>query len=380
MLRLAKKKSAFIILSSFILFHAGGIRANSIAQTDWRTEFKKTVEAAKQEGQVNIYIGTYEPVLEAFKKAYPEIKVVSVTGGTTEMAQRLLAERRGGKFIADVFNGGPNSQYILFYKGKILDPLKPLLILPEVVDESKWLEGKHSYADPEGKHIFAYRVSPASDSFMYNKNLLNPNEITSHWDLLNPKWKGKIVSHEPTDTRLGSLLIFFYHHPELGPEFIRQLFGTMDMTFSRDQRQMTDWLAAGKFALCISCRAERLVEGIGLPIDVLEQSVWKEGGHTTPGLGALGIPSQAPHPNAAKVFLNWYLSREGQMAFQRIGRPGEHPNSRRIDIPKGDVSPEQRLVDGRKYIDTNRAEWQETLGTAILPLAKKIMEELRKKK
>ena len=68
------------------------------------------------------------------------------------------------------------------------------------------------------------------------------------------------------------------------------------------------------------------------------------------------------------------------MAFQRIGRPGENPNSRRIDIPKDNVSPDQRLVDGRKYIDTNRAEWQETLGTAILPLAKKVMEELRKKK
>jgi hypothetical protein len=68
------------------------------------------------------------------------------------------------------------------------------------------------------------------------------------------------------------------------------------------------------------------------------------------------------------------------MAFQRIGRPGEHPNSRRIDIPKENVSPEQRLVDGRKYIDTNRAEWQEILGTVILPLAKKVMEELRKKK
>src|SRR5262245_43600326 len=120
MSHLAKKKPTFIILLTFILFHSAAISANSIAQADWRTEFKKTVEAAKQEGQVNIYIGTYEPVLEAFKKAYPEIKVVSVTGGTTEMAQRLLAERRGSKFIADVFNGGPNSQYILFYKAKIL--------------------------------------------------------------------------------------------------------------------------------------------------------------------------------------------------------------------------------------------------------------------
>jgi len=74
------------------------------------------------------------------------------------------------------------------------------------------------------------------------------------------------------------------------------------------------------------------------------------------------------------------LSREGQMAFQRIGRPGENPNSRRIDIPKDAVSPDQRLVEGRKYIDTNRPEWQDALGQVILPLNKKIMEELRMKK
>ena len=68
------------------------------------------------------------------------------------------------------------------------------------------------------------------------------------------------------------------------------------------------------------------------------------------------------------------------MAFQRIGRPGENPNSRRIDIPKDNVSPDQRLVEGRKYIDTNRPEWQDALDTVILPLTKKVMEELRKKK
>jgi hypothetical protein len=58
MLRSAKKKSTFIILLTFILFDAGGMSTNSIAQADWRTEFRKTVEAAKQEGQLNIYIGT----------------------------------------------------------------------------------------------------------------------------------------------------------------------------------------------------------------------------------------------------------------------------------------------------------------------------------
>ena len=78
--------------------------AEAHAQSDWKKEWEKTIEAAKKEGQVNVYIGGWETVLEsgAFQKAYPEIKVTWTGGRAGEIAQRILAERRAGKFLADV--------------------------------------------------------------------------------------------------------------------------------------------------------------------------------------------------------------------------------------------------------------------------------------
>jgi ABC-type thiamine transport system substrate-binding protein len=98
------------------------------------------------------------------------------------------------------------------------------LILPEVLDESKWFGGKHRYNDPEQQHVFIYIASPTSSSIYFNTNLVNPKDFKSYWDLVNPKWKGKFVSQEPTGTGIGPSLQFFFYHPELGPDFLRKLF------------------------------------------------------------------------------------------------------------------------------------------------------------
>jgi ABC-type Fe3+ transport system substrate-binding protein len=81
--------------------------------------------------------------------------------------------------------------------------------------------------------------------------------------------------------------------------------------------------------------------------------------------------NQAPHPNAAKVFINWFLSRKGQIALQKYGYPENPPNSRRIDIPKDDVSPDNRITEGRKYLDVGRPEYADM--APIFDLAKSIM-------
>src|SRR5258705_12874224 len=85
--------------------------AEAHAQSDWKKEWEKTIEAAKKEGQVNVYIGGWEVVLEsgAFQKAYPEIKVTWVGGRARGTAKRILAERRAAKFIADVSSRGSGS-------------------------------------------------------------------------------------------------------------------------------------------------------------------------------------------------------------------------------------------------------------------------------
>jgi iron(III) transport system substrate-binding protein len=194
---------------------------------------------------------------------------------------------------------------------------------------------------------------------------------------LNPKWKGKIVSLAPTDFGIGAPLQFMYYHPELGPEYIRKFFGGMDLTFSRDNRQMTDWLASGKFAICLGCRGTDRAKRQGLPVESFNDNGWKEGGYFTVGGGSLSLINRAQHPNAAKVFINWFLSREGQTAAQRLLNPDSAPSSLRLDVPKENVPEENRLVEGGKYFDVTRPEYADM--TPIFKLVREIMQAREKK-
>jgi ABC-type Fe3+ transport system substrate-binding protein len=346
------------------------------AQAGWKEEWEKTLRVAEAEGQLTLYGCCYEydRILEGFKKKYPKIKVSTVLGSGGQLGSRILAERRGEKYLADVFSAGANTLHDVLYKTQILEPIKPTLTLPEVIDASKWHEGEHRYIDPEKRFIFAFVANSQSGQVQYNRaQQVNPAEFNSFWDLLKPKWKGKMASLDPTTFGMGAALQFFYYHPELGPAFLRKLYGEMQVTVSRDARQMTDWLVSGKFPLCIRCNAGSEVgkaKEQGLPIGSLDTESWKEGGSSSAAGGTLGIPSRAPHPNAAKVFINWFLSREGQMALQKFGRPDAH-NSRRIDIPKDDVDPYNRLEPGKKYFDLAKPEYQDL--TAIFKLVKEVL-------
>ena len=126
----------------------------------WRVDWDKTVAAAEKEGVVSIYIFEAGPLTEeavqGFERAYPKIKVNQLRGRGNDLGPRLVAERRAGKYLADLFAGGKGTAYTTLYVGKMLDAIKPLLVLPEVVDESKWWRGELKYVDPENKHIFVY--------------------------------------------------------------------------------------------------------------------------------------------------------------------------------------------------------------------------------
>jgi len=371
--REAKILRALLAIAGVMVSSAAALAA----QADWKKDWEQTLAAAKKEGQVTIYIYRYEGLLRQFKRDFPGIDVVSVTGRGNELTNRIMAERRAGKFIADVYSGGTNSLYNTLYKGKALDPLKPVLVLPEVTDSSKWYGNEHRYADPEGKYIFSYIGSPSNAQLAYNTNLVNPKEFKSYADVLNPKWKGKIVSLDPRDTGLGATMQFYYYSPELGPEFMKKFFGGMDITYAKNFRQMTDWLAQGKFAICMGCKDSMRAKKQGLPVDDFDTNNWKEGSSFSAGGGSMGLMNQGPHPNAAKVFINWFLSRKGQIALQNLGDVDDPANSRRIDIPKDSIPPDNRLQPGVKYFDVVKPEYGDM--KPIFDLAKEIMAAHEKK-
>ena len=207
---------------------------------------------AESEGQLTLYGCCYDfdRVIEGFKKKYPKIKAATVLGPGNHLATRILAERRGDKFLPDVISSGANTLHDALYKAQILEPIKPALIIPEVVDQSKWYEGEHATSTGEALH-FAFVADSLSGQVVYNLKQVYPGEFKSYWDLLSPKWKEKMVSLDPTGFGMGATLQFFYINPDLGPPFIKKLYGEMQITISRDPRQMTDWLSAGKYSLCI---------------------------------------------------------------------------------------------------------------------------------
>lgn len=312
-------------------------------------EWDKVLEGAKKEGRVVVAGTSWAQRLWAeFQKKYPEIKLITIPGRAV-LSARIMSERRAGKYIEDVVILGPTPLYNVLYKGKALDPITPALILPEVRDESRWWKGKHRYLDAEGKYIFVFNLVPLV-SFGYNTKLVDPSEIKSYWDLLHPKWKGKIVLLDPTSLPAGTHLLFLYYHRELGREFIRRLLTEMDVTVSRDTRQITDWLAIGKFAISglTTPRRTGLVDAKrqGLPVDWFPPGQFNEGVGLYSSSGNVVLMNRAPHPNAARVAINWLLSREGQMIYQKVR---ETVDSSRIDIPKDNLPSYARRVEGLKY-------------------------------
>jgi len=349
-----------VALSLYFLFVRTD-ETGAAEKASWQLEWEKTVQAAKLEGQIFIYaaLGPYHPqIFTEFQKDHPEIKATIVHGNSSRISPRLLSERRAGKYLADVYLGGPTSLYS-FHQNKLFDPLAPLLVLPEVVDAALWWEGKHVYIESERRYIFVNEGSVSGFTVTYNTQLARANEFKSYWDLFHAKWKGKIVSLDARDPGFGaSELRYLYYHPELGAEFIRRLFGEMDVVLSREHQQALDWVGVGKVALCAFCRDgfATKAKSQGLPVDFINHNDLKEMPRLRGSASAVTVVNKAPHPNAAKVFINWFLSRRGQIVYQESH--GDR-DSLRIDIPKDKVPEGQRRIAGRKYFFVEGAEFMD---------------------
>ena len=378
MKRLSRKTivALFWILACVLAF-PDRVRSAADAQSGWQAEWERTVRAAEQEGQVTVSIGGYGAIIDSgvFQKAYPKIRVTHITGAGTDLTQRISAERRAGRYLVDVYNGGGNSLFQVLYQGKMVDPIKPALILPEVTDASKWWEGKQKYADKEGQYIFVYEGNVAAGAgAAYNTQLLDPREYKSYWDFLNPKLKGKILSTDIRKVRgAGIPWQFLYYNSDLGPKYLRRLFGEMDVTMTADLRQAIDWLGTGKFTLAMPIQGGTVykAKNQGLPVDQFSPYHFKEGVNLSSAFGSIALMNRAPHPNAAKVFINWLLSREGQTLFQKvISVPGDARNSRRIDVPKDHIPADEQRRDKMSYFDTDDAD------TKDLRPAMKLLDEI----
>ena len=331
----------------------------------WQVEWEKTLKAAEAEGEVTVYVVDYPRfTVSQFQKAYPKIKLNLVDGPSgPALSSRLMAERRAGKYQADLFITGQGVHVSVLYPAKALAPMPPAFILPEVKDESKWFKGKHRFVDPETRHSFVFQGHRGL-YISVNTQQAKADEIKSWWDLINPKWKGKIIGYDPSIAGVArNVLWYLYMNKFLGPEFMSKLYGDMQLTLSRDHRQLVDWLAAGKAAVCVPCDDAELgrAQEQRLPVESVTHTL-KEGDYIAAGQGVISLIAPAPHPHAAQIFLNWFLSREGQSLFQEqsVKSGQRNANSRRTDIPKDVIAPQYRLKDDAVFWENGPTVDQET--------------------
>jgi iron(III) transport system substrate-binding protein len=357
-------------LTAFLLCAAArDVLAASAPKAEWQAEWDKTIAAAEKEGQVTIYGPpgiTYQNAINTFQDAFPKIKLVYVPGSGTNNAQRLVTERRAGKHLADVFIGGSGTLIEVLFDGNLLEPIPPMLLSPEVKDQSAWFNKTHTYADAKGQYVFMMQGNVNTNLAAYNTKLTKPDGVKSYLDLLNPKWKGKMVAYDPRARGHIQSVRGIYYSPKLGGEFFRRLFSEMDVTVSRDQRMMIDWVAQGKYQLSIFSTSNDVQDAKkkGLPVDLIDAP--DDESFMSGGFGHVSIVNKTPHPTAAKVFLNWLLSKEGQLKWQEK----TDNNSLRMDIAKTMLSdPTSVPKEKGQYVNASLPQYQD------IEVALKIVDE-----
>ncbi|MBI4330104.1 MAG: extracellular solute-binding protein [Chloroflexi bacterium] len=344
------------------------------ARTGWEADWESVVAAARKEGVLSIY-DQWGPqarieLNKAFKDKFGiDIEFTSV-GKSSELVPKLDRERRAGLYLADVLGAGIVTILTEMKPAGILAPIESMLILPDAKDTRNWTGGR-IFVDA-GK--LAVGLSSDFNSYVgRNTELVKDGEIKSYYDFLEPKWKGKIVLADPTVTGSGNGWVFTMAGllgVDKTKDYLRQ-FVKQDPAIVRDLRLQVEGLARGKYALYAGVHAPTMNEfkNMGAPVDKLRV---KEGGSGSAGSGSIAMPAgQLPHPNAARVFINWLLTKEGQTVFSK----GYLRPSARLDVSTAGFEDSVPLAGEKVVVEDEDGI---KLKGELLPVAREIFAPLMK--
>lgn len=340
------------------------------AVPDGQTQYGTWQTGAGSEGTI-VVLGPPTPRLkstlpQAFKAAFG-VDMQYSGEATATAGPRLASERAGGVYSTDIVIAGAGSMFqTIASSGQMngdtmgmLAPLKPKLVLPEVVDLTKWRDNRLWFPDPQGTYV--YRMSSFwNHAISVNTSLIKTTDITSWYDLLKPEYKGKIISFDPSinGTAVNTLA---YIWQRLGADFVRNVYQGQEVFVVRNAEQEGNALAKGDYPIALFLEPQSLGDLIkqGLPVDEVPPPP-EALPTTSAGFGMLGLLDHAPHPNAANLFANWILSKTGQQVFQNA----QLQPSRRNDLDQstypawfaGTIP-----VAGQQYFDVH--DWTYVLET-----------------
>lgn len=351
MLRITSRSVA----AAFIVGAALASGGAALAQSDWQTgggeKWQKALEAARQEGKVIVagHPALSKPISEAFKRD-TGISVEFLGGQPRELATRLAREARTGNVTIDLTLGG-GAEMALKAAGKLV-PLKPQLILPGVTDGKKWRGGKIKWMDKE--ETFMLQGSNWVHAWpLFNSKIVAPGTVTTWQDLLKPEFKGKIAAYDPRFGGPGQAAAA-YLTDAFGIDFVKKLYAGQQVVYTRDGRQLVEWIARGAYAVALG--------GIQLHVEIFKMKGVKNlaveqmrdgPGSLLGGFSVIKQPKGSPNPAAATVFLNWYASKPGQEAYSsRMLEP-----SLRVDVDVKTVPDYVKPKPDQNYVDQYVEDW-----------------------
>ena len=295
------------------------------------------IAAAKEEGELVVVTSGDSPIVNALAKAYTEKYGISVTQSilrTAEMEARLAAERGAGKSTVDLYSSGANRALDAKGQGRSLGDLP---ILAEEPD-SRWIIDPRKDTSVGASNVVFYAVAP--NYLLANNELCPPDNCpTSYKDLADPKWRDlDILMVEPIGITTGSFILGFLYE-EYGEQFTRDVLLNVDSVL-RGTVEGEKAVARGEFALFITGKAPR--ETFKLPAPRPLRPIRPADGLIASVSGWLNIVD-SPNQNAAKLFVNFSLTQEGQQAMANELAGGFIRND---VVP---VEPELALLEGNIF-------------------------------
>ena len=336
---------------------AGFAHAAENADAAWKT----TIAAAEKEGSVVINIppsNTQRDFLQTeWPKAFPNIKLEMTSVDASAWMQRVKIERDAGKYLWDIALSGSVTTFAMKNAG-FTDAIQPEFILPDVKDPKTWGGWDQVFYDNDHTQVMA--VQSFLKMPFYNAKLLSPEKVKAEGRkiFLDPSLKGKIVWHDPLIPGSG----------ESFAPVLRNLLGDAGLkTFVQDQvvfianmMDMVDKMARGQYAICMGPVMSGLLvryKKAGLDIDIRPLGNTPEfAGYSNTGGANMVVMNKRPHPNASKVFINWFLSKDVSTRLAKV--MGQDSN--RDDIP-AQVEASERRVPGVKYEEPQREDKAEEL-------------------
>lgn len=319
-----------LLMSGLIIYQllsGVGIVQAAEAKGSSQAEWERILAGAKKEGKVVVSIPASAELRkgteEAFRKRFG-IDIELFVGRGTSAVRKMADEWKAGVRNFDVHLGGSNSAVSGLLSEGILEPVEPWFVLPEVKDPKNWWGG-HMWVDRAGRYIYSYQAY-LTEGIWYNTELAKPEELRSYDDLLNPKWKGRIGFLDPRTPGAGDSTWGFLLKAK-GEEYLKKLVA-QKLFISGDQRLLAENVAKGKSAIVIGLTHYTFLPFIKAGLPVKPAPTPKEGAYGTGGSGNLTIIKNPPHPNAAKLYVNWLLSKEGQDVWIKAMGQG----TRRLDV------------------------------------------------